>query len=86
MMATTRDEGIPKRGHYTQMRPIVDRSRAIALDSQDANKKDLETLCNMLLDEWKSRMSGHQMCIQFLKAKKHQIKGMKNGLRDCVPW
>ena len=79
-------EDVLKKGHYIQMRPILDRSWAIALYSQDANENDLETLCNMLLDEGKSRMPRHQRQMQFLKAKRHRTKGMENGLRDCVPW
>ena len=60
-----------------QMRPILDRSWAIALDSQDANEKDLETLCHMLMDEGKSRMPLHQRRMQFLKAEK--ASNEKNG-------
>ena len=67
------------------MRPILERSWANALDSEDANEKDLVALCNLLLDEGKSRMPRHQRHMQFLNAKRHQMKGMENGLRDCVP-
>ena len=52
------------------MRPIIDKFLAIALDSQDANEKDLDDLCSLLLDEGKSRMPRHQRRMQFLKAKK----------------
>ena len=53
-------EEVPKKGHYTQMQPIIDDSRAIALDRKDANEKDLNTLCTMLLEEGKKRMPHHQ--------------------------
>ena len=71
------NEDVPKRGHYTQMRPILERSWAISLDSLEANEKDLETLCKMLMDEGKSRMPLHQRRIQFMKAKK--ASNEKNG-------
>ena len=59
---------VPKRGHYMQMRPILDKSWAISLDSLEANEVDLETFCNMLMDEGKNRRPLHQRGIQFMKA------------------
>ena len=50
------NEEVSKRGHYIQMRTILDKSWAISLDSLEANEVDLETLCNMLIDEGKSKM------------------------------
>ena len=52
------------------MTPILEKSWAISLDSLEPNKVDLETLCNMLMDEGKSRMPLHQRRIQFMKARR----------------
>ena len=60
---------VPKRGHYTQMRPILDKSLALSLDSLEPNEVDLETLCNMLMDEGKSRMPLHHESYKSSKEK-----------------
>ena len=52
------------------MRPILDKSWAISLDSLNANEVGLEALCNMLLDEAKSKMPLHQRRVEFMKAKR----------------
>ena len=62
------------------MRPILDKSWAISLDSLEANEVDLETLCNMLMDEGKNRMPLHQRGIQFMKARK--ASNEKHG--ECI--
>ena len=58
-----------QRGDIIQMRPILDNSGAISLDSLNANEVGLEALCHMLLDEAKSRMPRHQRRVEFMKAK-----------------
>ena len=42
---------VPKKGPYTQMGPILDKSWAISLDDMEPNNVDLETLCEMLMNE-----------------------------------
>ena len=63
------DEVLEK-GHYTQMRPLLENSWAIALDRKNPNKKDLETLCKLFLEEGKNRMPKHQRQMELLKARK----------------
>ena len=71
------NEEVPKRGHYTQMRPILDKSWAISPDSLEANEVYLETLCTMLMEDGKSTMPLHQRRIQFMKAR--TAPNEKNG-------
>ena len=52
------------------MRPLLDNSWAISLDSKDPNEKDLGTLCRLLLEEGKNIMPKHQQRMELLKAKK----------------
>ena len=67
---TTRyNDVIPKKGHYTHMRPIIDKSWAISLDDMEPNNVGLEALCELLMNEAKNRYPLHQRRIQFMKAK-----------------
>ena len=57
---------VPEKGHYTQMRPLLDKSWAIALYRQNMNDKTLEALCKLLQEEGKNRNPKHQRCMELL--------------------
>ena len=50
---------VPEKGHFTQMRPLLDDSWATSLERKNPNEKDLDALCKLLL-EGKNRLSKHQ--------------------------
>ena len=69
-ITTGYNDVIPKKGHYTHMRPIIDKSWAISLDDMEPNNVGLEALCELLMNEAKNRYPLHQRRIQFMKAKR----------------
>ena len=61
---------VPKKNLYLQLRPLSHKSWKYSIDALEPEKRNLNQLCDALLEEGKLRMPRQQRQINPLKAKK----------------